>query len=124
MAEITPNVTPIPAARGTVFRATWPHMKAGDTGAPIPTVTADAASVQCLGDWGQVGCLVVVEGSNQDMAETGGFSVLSDLRGNDLSLRGEGVERIELPIGVIRPRVTGGDETTDITVIALVRSQL
>jgi len=75
-------------------------------------------SVQVIGTFG-VGGTVIMEGSN-DGGTT--YFALVDPQGNAISFTAAGGEQIAEAVKAIRPRVTGGDVTTDLDVYLYARS--
>lgn len=100
--------------------ATWQTLQNGDDGAPLTpghhiTHYPDK-TLHVIATWGAGGTLAI-EGSNDGV----NYGVLHDPQGNDLSLDNTGGTVQVLAIAenplYIRPRITGGDGSTDVDVI-------
>ena len=97
------------------------------TWTPLTTTNADGSgagyagagdrSVQVLGTFG-VGGTCIIEGS-LDGGTT--WAPINDLGGTALSFTAAGIKGIREDVLLVRPRVTGGDGTTSLTVIMCVR---
>lgn len=98
------------------MRATWSGLLNGDTGAPIDWANYMDRSIQVKGTFGTGGS-VAMEGSNDGTT----FNSLSDLRGNALAVTTAKIEQIEDCSFKIRPSVTAGDGTTNLTVVLFAR---
>lgn len=95
------------------------------TWTPLTTTNADGNPInfasngmggvtfQVTGTWGAGGALVI-EGSNDGST----FFTLTDQANAALSLSANGLKTVRDTPMFIRPRVTGGDGTTSLTVIA------
>jgi len=95
---------------------TWSPMASGDTGAPIGSTGSGDRTVQVQGTFG-VGGTVVIEGSLDNV----NWFTLRDPTGASLSFTSAGLKTVLENVVELRPRVTGGDGTTQITVIMAVR---
>ena len=73
-------------------------------------------SVQVLGNFG-AGGTVTLEGSNDGST----FTPLSDPRGNNLAINTAKIEQVEDCTYALRPNVTAGDGTTNMTVVLFAR---
>lgn len=93
-------------------RFTWSGLENGDSGRPLISPHLNDKSVQVLGTFG-VGGTLIIEGSN-DGGTT--YVTLTDEQGSALSFTTAGLKTILQNVEVIRPRVTGGDGDTDLTV--------
>lgn len=113
MAVRAPNVEII--GERTV-RITWSGLLNGDTGAPINWANYMDRSIQVLGNFGAGGS-VSLEGSNDGNT----FTALSDPRGNNLAVTTSRIEQIEDCTYALRPNVTAGDGTTNLTVVLFAR---
>jgi len=92
---------------------TWTDMKNGDVGQPIEMPTAADRSIQVVGTFGTV----QLQGSNNGID----FPQLNDLQGDPLQFTAAGLEQI-IPIArYMRPAVSSGDGSTNITVSILIR---
>ncbi len=91
-----------------------------DTGDPLNLPHFADRSVQVKGTFG-TGGTVIIEGSNDRETDTPTYAPLVDPQGNAISFTAAGIEQILESTYLIRPRVTAGDSTTDLTVTILVR---
>ena len=91
-----------------------------DTGDPLNLAPFADRSVQVKGTFG-TGGTVIIEGSNDREGDTPIYAPLVDPQGNAVSFEAAGIEQILETSYLIRPRVTAGDGTTDLTVTILVR---
>lgn len=89
--------------------STW-ALAEGDDGVPAAYPEYSDRSVQVAGTFG--GATVVIEGSNDGV----NWSTLRDPQGSSLSLTSAGLKGVVEMSAAIRPRVTGGDGTTALTV--------
>ncbi len=90
---------------------TWSGLLAGDDGEPVRLAVYSDRSIQVAGTFG--GASVTIGGSND--GET--YHALTDTAGDPLTLTTGALKQIvELPI-FIKPRVFGGDGTTNLKVI-------
>jgi hypothetical protein len=90
---------------------TWTGLLSDDDGAPVRLAVYSDRSVQVTGNFG--GASVTIGGSND--GET--YHALSDLSGEPLTLTAGALKQVvELPV-FIKPRVFGGDGSTNIKVI-------
>jgi hypothetical protein len=92
--------------------ARWDDMQNGDDGDAFDMSTYSDKSVQVFGTFG-VGGTLTVEGSN----DGSNWAVLTDPQGNDLRLTAAKIELISEATRFVRPRVSAGDGTTDLTVL-------
>ena len=111
MALIDPVITfPLESATDMAV-ITWAGMAASDEGSRVAMATYADRCVQVSGTFG--GATVTVAGSND--GET--YHALSDTFGESLTLTvGALKQLIELPV-FIKPRIFGGDGTTNIKVV-------
>lgn len=100
----------------TCVVATWPAMQSGDDGQPIELANFADRSVQVVGDFG-VGGNVRIEGS----LDGTNYATLTDPQGNALDITTAKIEAITELVRWIRPRVTAGDGSTNLTVIMLLK---
>lgn len=91
-----------------------------DTGEPLNLAAFADRSVQVKGTFG-TGGTVIIEGSNDRESDTPIYAQLVDPQGNAISFTAAGIEQVLESTYLIRPRVTAGDGTTDLTVTILVR---
>jgi hypothetical protein len=90
---------------------TWAGLLAGDDGEPVRLAVYSDRSIQVSGTFG--GASVTIGGSND--GET--YHALNDPQGTALTLTAGALKQIvELPI-FIKPRVFGGDGTTNLKVV-------
>lgn len=108
-----------PGFRGEITRVRWTGLLTGDTGEPLSMAQFFDRSIQVVGTFGPGGTLII-EGSNDG---GGTYSTLTDVIGNNLSLTSSALRQVsELP-EYLRPRVTGGDGTTDLDVYMFLRGR-
>lgn len=100
----------------TCVVATWPAMQSGDDGQPIELANFADRSVQVVGDFG-AGGNVRIEGS----LDGTNYATLTDPQGNALDITTAKIEAITELVRWIRPRVTAGDGSTNLTVIMLLK---
>ncbi len=106
---------------GKVHRFTWIGLANGDDGEPISIPGASDMTVQVFGTFGASGT-IILEGTCRETATT--FFQLRDGGDNVISFGSADGEMVA-PIAVfIRPRVTAGDGTTNLTMILLARSTM
>ena len=98
------------------FAVTWAGLLNGDTGAPVRMSQYSDKSVQVLGTFGAGGNLRW-EGSNDGT----NWAVLTDPQGNDLNFATAKIEAVTEAVAWVRPNVTAGDGTTNLTVVALLK---
>ena len=98
------------------LKITWTGLANGDTGEPFTLAQYADRSVQIVGTFG-VGGTLVFEGSIDGTT----YNVLSDPQGNDLSFTAGKIEAISELVLKIRPRVSAGDGSTNLTVSMVVR---
>jgi hypothetical protein len=113
MAIRTPTVEIIGERQ---VRITWSGLLNGDSGAPIDWGNFMDRSAQVKGTFGAGGS-VTMEGSNDGST----FNPLSDPRGNGLAITTAKLEQVEDVSYQIRPNVTAGDGTTNLTVVLFAR---
>ncbi len=111
MATITPvNTQPYETSLDVVV-TTWAPLAASDDGEPVRLAVYSDRSVQVSGTFG--GATVTIGGSND--GET--YHALSDAQGSPLTFTSGGLKAIvELPV-FLKPRVFGGDGSTNLKVI-------
>lgn len=87
---------------------TWTGLLADDDGEPVRLAVYSDRSIQVSGVFG--GASITIGGSNDGVT----YHALSDPQGNTLTLTSGTLRAVvELPI-FIKPRVFGGDHTTDL----------
>lgn len=110
MAAILPVTTYPFETSLDVAVTTWAAMQADDDGEPVRLAVYSDRSVQLTGTLG--GASVTIGGSNDGV----NYHALNDPQGNALTLSAAALRQIvELPL-FIKPKVFGGDGTTNITV--------
>ena len=109
---------------GRVHRFIWTSLLNGDDGELISIPGAADMSVQVFGTFG-TGGTIIVEGTLEllDPAPTNFFS-LRDGGDNLISFTSADGEMVGPIAAAIRPNVTAGDGTTDLTMILLARSTM
>lgn len=106
-----------PAGDRRIVRITWADMKNGDTGSPVTLTNWADRTVQVTGTFGSGGS-VTVKGSN----DATNFVAMTDPQGSALTFSSAGMKLCtEVPL-TWRPEVTAGDETTALTITAVVRA--
>lgn len=111
IGQVENSTTP----NGTVL-VTWPNMQAGDTGQPYSGHSYTDRSVQVAGDFGASGnCRVA--GSNDGST----YVALSDPQGDVLNLTAPALTAVTEISRYIRPEITAGDGTTNVTVTLIGR---
>lgn len=118
MATITPTKTKLNVVpNGSAWRIQWANMANGDTGAPVSLTNFFDRSVQVTGTFG-AGGTVVLEGTNDGT----NYSTLNNPADTALSLQAAAIEQVTEITEMVRPDVTAGDGTTDLTVTMVVSS--
>lgn len=98
----------------------WTGLTNGDEGAPLNLPNFGDKSVHVEGTFGNGGTLII-EGSNYKETESPPFRPLVDPHQNAISITEVGIEQVLGCTYLIRPRVTAGDGTTDLTVTIMGR---
>lgn len=106
---------------GRTYRITWTNLANGDDGAPVSWPGAGDYTIQVFGTFGSGG-VVILEGSCENVATN--YFGLKDPQGNALSLTAAGGDMVSEVVTHVRPRVTAGDGSTDLTVILFFRSTM
>lgn len=115
MATKQPSLVDI-SPSGKCRLATWAALANGDTGGPVDWVDFADRCFQVTGTFGANGS-VTMQGSNDGT----NWSALSDPQGSALTFTSSRIEQaLELP-RYVRPSVTAGDETTELTVTLCMR---
>mgnify|MGYP000043478708 CR=1 FL=1 len=112
----TIQLTKTPSGNTRTIVATWPGLANGDDGEPIKFSQYADKSVQVTGIFGSGGALLI-EGSNNGTD----WAPLSDPQGNELNFAMAKIEMVTEATLYVRPRVTGGDGTTNLSVILLMK---
>ena len=107
---------------GHTHLVSWTGLQVGDTGQPLGAPGASDRSVQVSGVFGSDG-RTIVEGSNETGAAPN-FITLHDPFAQTLIFTGAGMAAISEISGLIRPRITGTDPTTLLTVSLVLRRML
>lgn len=94
----------------------WTTLANGDDGTPMEMPGAADRSVQFTGTFGSGGT-IQIEGSN----DGSNYNVLTDPQGNNISKTSASIEQVVELTRYIRPRVTAGDGTTNLTCTMLVK---
>lgn len=108
-----------PKIRGDITTVRWIGLANGDVGSALDFSEYFDRSIQVVGTFGAAGSMVF-EGSND-----GGtvWATMTDYTGNPLTFSSAGIKQIsELPERV-RPRVTTGDGTTNLSVHIFMRGR-
>lgn len=100
--------------RGQVVLVTW-VLASGETGAGVEMGNLADRSAQVAGTFG--GASVGIQGS----LDGTNWASLTDPQGNALTFSGAKIETVVEMTRYLRPVVTGGDETTDLTVTVMFR---
>lgn len=103
----------------TCMVATWPNMTNGDEGSVIELANFADRSVQVVGEFG-AGGNVRIEGSLNGTD----YAPLTDPQGNNLDINAAKIEAITELVRYIRPRVTAGDGSTNLTVTMLLKGTM
>lgn len=112
----TINHTKQPSGNTRTLIAQWENMTSGDVGDAIGFSQYTDKSVQVFGTFGANGALSL-EGSNNGTD----WAVLTDPQGNNLNITSPKIEMVIEATLYVRPVVTSGDGTTDLTVILLMK---
>ena len=106
--------------QGRTYVITWANLGTGDDGDPVRLPGAGDFSVQVFGGSFSGSAALVLEGSCEKTITT--YFNLKDPQGNNLSFTSADGELVSEVVGHVRPRVTSGDGSTDITVVCRFRS--
>ncbi len=93
----------------------WDALKAGDTGLPFSLHGGPDRSIQVTGSFSG-GANLIWEGSNDVLEASPSWFTLTDPQGNPLTFATERLEQVTEYTRFVRPRVTGGDPATSLTV--------
>ena len=118
MSTVTPTTTfPFETSRDVAVTI-WGGMAADDDGEPVRLAVYSDRSIQVAGTFG--GASVTIGGSNDGLT----YHALHDTSGNAMTLTEGNLQQIvELPV-FLKPRVFGGDVTTDLRVILAGRKSI
>lgn len=108
-------VTTSPTQTTVAFIASWASLAAGETGDRLMGAQYTDKSVQVVGTFG--GASVYFEGSNDGT----NWATLTDPQGNDLIFTTAKIELVSEATWYVRPRVSGGDGTTNLAVHVLMK---
>lgn len=100
---------------GGAKAVTWTGLLNTDDGAPLAMSEWSERTFQVFGTFGTGGTLVI-EGSNNGTT----WNPVSNRAGSALSYTAAGINRTQDYPLFVRPRVTAGDGTTNLTVIAAI----
>jgi len=103
---------------GATFRSEWEGLTVDNEAAPFSLPVSKDFSVQVFGTFGDA--TVVFECSNERVFDKEKVFYLKDKYGTEIGLTSGG-EMVEALLYWIRPKVVGGDDTTDLTVVMLDR---
>jgi len=107
---------------GNAWVYEWSGLLQGDDGDWLPLPVHADKCVQAYGTWG-VGAAIVLEGTNEEGDAPANPDVLHDPSGVNLTLSNAEGSRLKQALESpykIRPRVSGGDGTTALTVRMIV----
>lgn len=99
---------------GGAHALVWRNVKQGDTCVPVQYVGGRDRTIQAVGVFG--GATVTIEGSLDPDINTAAFNQLTDLFANNISYTANGIDAITELVTQVRPVVSGGSGTTDVTV--------
>ncbi len=103
---------------GRSYSLTWEGLLSGDDGQAASIPGASDKAVHVFGTFG--GTSVAMEGSNE--VTPSNWAALHDANGDAIAISALGAEVIVENMRHIRPNLTGGNGTTDISVIVLAKS--
>ena len=109
--------------QGNTYRVVWDNLKNGDTGQPVSFPGAADYTIQVFGAFG-TGGTVVMEGTCEKVAAGATFFALKDPQGNAMTYTTADGEMVSQVVMHLRPRISAGDGSTDLTVIAFFRSTM
>jgi len=107
---------------GKVHRFVWTGLLNGNSGTPISIPGAADMTVQAIQVAAGVGDTVILEGSLEETPAT--YFQMRDGGDNLISFTGSDGGAVSPVVLHVRPRVTGGDGTTNFTIILLARSTM
>ena len=108
---------------GRTQRIIWSGLLNGDTGQVFSAPGAADMTVQVTGNFGG-GSTIIMQGTLEELTSPSNFFTLRDGGDNLISFSAADAEMIAMVTAGIRPSVTAGDGTTDLTVILFVRSTM
>lgn len=115
MAEVGKVLEPKNNWNSASHVCTWSGLSSGDTGSPLEMPTASDRSVQVAGTFS--GATVVLQGTNDGV----NWVTLTDPLGTALSFTSGGLIQVGPISQLVRPSVSGGSGSTDITCTLIVR---
>jgi len=116
MAIVSFTIDPIKTWKDKAHVITWASLANGDTGSALEMAGSADRSVQVVGTFGSGGNLRL-QGSNDGT----NWNTLTDPQGNDINITSTKIEQVTEVVRYMRPNVTGGDVTTNLTITILVR---
>jgi hypothetical protein len=116
MAERTAVITT--QSTGTVI-AVWSGILLGDTCKAVDYEAYSDRAAQVSGVFG--GATITIEGSLFPLEAGAVWGTLTDPQGNNISMTAAKIEFVTEPTRWIRPVLSGGDGTTNLTVHMLMR---
>lgn len=116
MAERAATISDI---RAGIVSITWTGLLNTDTGSVVDRVEFADRSVQVIGTFGAGGSCRI-EGSNDGT----NWAALTDPQGNDLNITAAKIEAVTENALYVRPNITAGDGTTNLSVIIVGRRVL
>lgn len=120
MSNITPTITKVDLDGNRSWLVKWLNLTTtADTGLTVTLPAHSDRSVQIVGTFG-AGGTIVIQGSNDGT----NFKTLDDFQGNALSFTTADLENISQACYYIRPFISGGDGTTDLSVYLLLNGAL
>ena len=114
MAERPATITALGEAG--CFSITWTGLLNGDTGSAVEIVRGADKSAQIAGTFGTGGTLKI-QGSNDGT----NYVSLTDPQGNAIEKTAASIEQVSELTRYIRPNVTAGDATTNLSVTLILR---
>lgn len=117
MANITPTVTYDDDRAGAVV--SWANLANGDNGTPVSFPDMLSRTVYVNGTFGTAGNVALQGGANS--SDLGNFTVLTDPQGNNLAITAAKIEAVQEVTRFVRPRVTNGNASTNLTVTFVAR---
>lgn len=94
----------------------WTGLLNGDNGEAIEMPGSHIRSIHFTGTF-SVGGTIVLEGSNDGVT----FVTLTDPQANNISKTAEAIEQVQELTRYVRPRVTGGDGSTNLKAYLMVK---
>lgn len=107
--------TKIPTGNHKSIVIAWTGLPLNGDGDPVPFCQYTDKSAQVTGTFG--GATLQIEGSN----DGANWATLTDPQGNALSFTTAKIEMVAEATAQIRPKITGGDGTTNLNVHLLIK---